>query len=555
VTPTPFTSSSKVSADYRTKVARKFYKRTSNKVEWLMIDLAGDSVYRSMHSTFIASIDPNNEPTIFVLVYNHLEYTNEKHYEHLGTWIESILMHSHLHGETSQTQSATIQIKLIGVIPTKHNESSLEDLQNDIATENVIENCETTFRNIQEKLENEKQRIENILNGEKQDAANISFLKEAKNRLELLLKRQINFNENVILYDFSLKKESSLYLINELELITIKLNKIVPLELKNMLKDHLMKFRKQASSPSVTPLSDNEDLDKTAEINLNKKTPLTPSWMTYEDFLQNLKQSKEITNIIKANAYCKDLTLQNVVNYAKTIGEIFWLKFSQNSNLSKKVYLKFDYILKCLKLFIKHEKNFTDYDSTMGYFKTHAHFKQSLRMAKRYGILESNLIKTLCFTCRHQLNQLEIEQALNLLKDFLLLYKSELTSNNQSDRDKLDEKRSSYFNCIFPTMCSISFEKEKLLRSKMPNFWEADLYSDDSYELFFDKLDQINMFREKVRIENGFKKETIMYNLQDVLSGNDYYKDLEKMRESIENRNEDDGDYVERKVKKHLFFK
>ena len=43
-----------------------------------------------------------------------------------------------------------------------------------------------------------------------------------------------------------------------------------------------------------------------------------------------------------------------------------------------------------------------------------------------------------------------------------------------------------------------------------------------------------------------------MYNLQDVLSGNDFYKDLEKMRDSIENRNEDDGDYVERKVKLNI---
>ena len=30
---------------------------------------------------------------------------------------------------------------------------------------------------------------------------------------------------------------------------------------------------------------------------------------------------------------------------------------------------------------------------------------------------------------------------------------------------------------------------------------------------------------EKIRLANGIKKETIMYNLQDILNGSDYYKE------------------------------
>ena len=73
-----------------------------------MLDLAGESIYRSLHATFLSSIDPINEPTIYCIVYNHLEYTTERHDEYLGVWIESILMHT-------QVSSSKIQTKLIGI--------------------------------------------------------------------------------------------------------------------------------------------------------------------------------------------------------------------------------------------------------------------------------------------------------------------------------------------------------------------------------------------------------------------------------------------------------
>ena len=43
--------------DYRTKVVRKFYKRTQNRVEWGILDMAGDQKYQELHSLFLSSID------------------------------------------------------------------------------------------------------------------------------------------------------------------------------------------------------------------------------------------------------------------------------------------------------------------------------------------------------------------------------------------------------------------------------------------------------------------------------------------------------------------
>ena len=434
-----------------------------------------------------------------------------------------------------------IQIKLIGVIlPSDKTESTstLTLEEHYLNTAVVLENCLMTFKRIQDKLLSEKLHNEKLLSTMNPSDSNFKYLKEAVKHLDLLLLRRINLNENVLLYDFCLNKESSQNLMSELELITIQFNKIVPLELKNTLRDHLIRYRKSANSgysPCSSSMSSYSNEQQETVSITSSKTGNATSWLNLEDFIHTLKSSKEITHLIKTNMYCKDLTLMSIVNYAKTIGEIFWLKFNYNSGLNKKIFLKLDYIINCLQLFIKHDKTLAEYDSTIGYFRTHAHFNSSIRLAKNYGILEHNLIKSICFTPLHQLNQPEIDEALTLLSDLLFIYKSSLNPNDKDDQFKLDEKMQSYFSVVCPTLCTVSFDKEKSIRSGMPNYWESDLYSDDAYELFFDKLDHINMYREKIRLANGIKKETIMYNLQDILSGNDYYKELENMHSADQN--------------------
>ena len=96
---------------YETKLMRKLFKRTINKVEWAILDFGGHEIYRSFHSIVFSSIDPDNEPTLFVIVYNHTEYTKEDHDKHIGEWINSILMHT----RASATNNV-INIKLIGIV-------------------------------------------------------------------------------------------------------------------------------------------------------------------------------------------------------------------------------------------------------------------------------------------------------------------------------------------------------------------------------------------------------------------------------------------------------
>ena len=199
-------------------------------------------MYSSLHSTFLSSIDHSNEPTIFCLVYNHLEYTDEKHDELLGSYIESILMHSRTTEDTST--SNIIEIKLVGVIFSSH--LSQDEHENYLSTATVVENCEMTCRRVHERLLNEQ-----LKRTSEHETENKLFKSESLKRLDYLLKRKVNFNENVLLFDFGIRKESAVNLINQLELITIKFNRIVPLGLKNMLKDHLNKQRGNKNDSSA----------------------------------------------------------------------------------------------------------------------------------------------------------------------------------------------------------------------------------------------------------------------------------------------------------------
>lgn len=449
-------------------VARKIYKRTINKVEWLILDFGGHEIYKSLHSTFFSSIDHDNEPTIFVLVYNHTEYSTENHYKSLGCWIESILFNS------KTTDKSKLNIKLVGI--ENHKIKSPNEPEK---LKEILQNCKLTIKNYFEKLSSQKEKLDKLLNpsdGSKLTNQNKLYINEAKLRLENLIKRKVNLVEDICLVNTSYRRELVDNVVKSIENLTIQLNKTVPLDLKNTLKDHLVNLR-------------------TSSINQS-------------DLASSLETNQNLQKIIKTNKRF-DLNAEKIIHYAKTIGDIFWLK--NNKKLSKKIYIRFDYILTCLKFFIKHNlkdeltKSKRSIFNTCGIFETDQEYEESLELFRNYGILEHNMVKFICFGAK-QMSQEEIETAFDLLVEYSIIYKS--------STQYLEEK-CSYFNLIVPAMCSANFENEKQIKLKQgKNEWDVHLYL-DRYEIFFIRQDQIRSYREEVKEMSAMKKQREIWNSQE----------------------------------------
>ena len=440
-----------------------------------------------MYSTFFSSIKHAEEPSVFVVVYNHTEYTPEKHAKHLGVWIESILTHS----KVSTTEK--IRIKLIGLVTNQNEITSSEE--NDSKINLVLKNSHETLINIKEKLVNEKQRLESL---KMSDTESQSFQTNAKNLLEYLINRNVYIYEEISLIDTAYKREGIEVLVGNLEALTIRLNKVVPLELKGILKNHIAKLRVN-----------------TIEV---------------EDFMASLEVNPEIQALIQK--YPKiNLTIKDILNYSKTMGEIFWLR--NNPNLKKVLYLRYNYILNCLKLFIRHDliKSSFQYndDSVFKKLRIYANedeFNKAAEPFKKYGILDYNLVKAICFD-EIQLNRIQIEDALDFLRDVLVLYKS--TSN-------YIEEKCTFFQVILPSMCTTSFandKKEKLVIGS----WDSELYT-DNYELFFMRLDQLRKYKEEIKGINSLKKQRALWSSADGMENEMFYNYYE-MNESNKTENED----------------
>ncbi len=161
-------------ADFKTRFARKTLKRTPNKVEWLIIDVGCDNYYSKLLSPLISSIDPETEPTIFVIVYNHRDYTSEESHRHIGKWIEGILLHLRV------SVTYAVQIKLIGIVDGDTGETEAE---NEAKINRVLNDCGQIIIAYQDKLVVEQARLEKLLQSQTETPENLERLYKASDRI------------------------------------------------------------------------------------------------------------------------------------------------------------------------------------------------------------------------------------------------------------------------------------------------------------------------------------------------------------------------------------
>ena len=434
-------------------VVRKYYKRTLNKVEWMILDFGGNEQYQQVHSIFFSSIEHDSEPTIFVIVYSHSEYSADNHEKLIGSWINSILIHSNVPKQKS------INIKLIGITNESQTEQDIDD-----TLAKVKEYSSRSVSNYLDKLKKTKNKIEDLLNNSNVSEENKSYLNTIMSNIDISLKAKVKICDQVTLIDSSFKKKTVEKVINDLEKITINLDRTVPLELNRILKCFLPKL-------------------KTKAIN-------------YEELIQKFKSDQILENIIKKNKKYK-MTSDDIFNYARTIGEIFWTKY--DSDLNKYVFLHYEFILNCLRLFIRHDlddyltSDKTKFFNTCGFFENNIKYEESVNFYKKYGILEDKLLRFISF-CMHQMNSEQVNELVDILNQFMIIYKSE-TQNL--------EDNCPFFQVVLPFKCIIDYDLDK---NSEGSTFDKDLYSDDFYKYFI-RYDKIYSRREEIKETNSLRKQ------------------------------------------------
>jgi hypothetical protein len=226
-----------------------------------------------------------------------------------------------------------------------------------------------------------------------------------------------------------------------------------------------------------------------------------------DEFLASLDANPEVQDVV--NKYPQlSLTARDILNYTKTIGLVFWLE--NNRSLSRTIFLRINYIINCFRLFIRHDLARTSFKynaesvfKKLGIYDCEDDFNKAVSVFKKYGVMEYDLIKAICFD-EIQLNRTQTEEALDFLKHVLVLYKTTPLF--------LDE-RCPFFQVVIPVMCASSYEAEGRER-QLAATWDVKLYTDE-YELFFVRLDQLRKHKEEVKMKNAVKKQRALWSNSD----------------------------------------
>ena len=410
-------------------MARRFYKRTANKVEWLLLDLAGHPMYEEMHSIFISSVDHTIEPTIFVIVYDHdtLNAADDKtDDEHVCHWIESILKSTRLR------PNETLRIKLVGLT------SDLLAACDTDKQRRVLDMSKRAIAAYTALLLSAKQT--NTQDGENDDAATPKTAEEYSDerKLDTLLEyeRCVQLDEDVMLIDRELNKRSVGMIVSQLEHMTRSIDARAPLDQRNLVRDHIATLRVK-----------HIDMKKLAES---------------FDHNQLIQQHKWNT--------------QALVRYAKAIGECFYMPVASTfrfmtddeendddkdqdgedgidtitcgDNRGNLVFTSLEHVLNCFRMLFRHDlSTHLDYAlfSTLGIFANEFEFDACLKRYVEHGVLEPKIMSCVFF------DTLDMRKpCVALLKSFSLCYES-LTTHVD------DDKPCAFYRLILPALTTVLY--------------------------------------------------------------------------------------------------
>jgi hypothetical protein len=186
-----------------------------NKVEWCVLDFGGYDIYKSLYSIFFSGINHAAEPTVFVCVYNHSDYTSERHAKYIGTWVEYILMHN------KTSKGTQIRIKLIGLVKSAAEvTAAAANGEGEAKLNLVLEKTRATIKAVRDTLVAEKDRL-----GFEPKSKRL-HMNDAEGLLDALIERDVLLYEEISLIDSACKRESVEAVLSSLETLSIALGKV-----------------------------------------------------------------------------------------------------------------------------------------------------------------------------------------------------------------------------------------------------------------------------------------------------------------------------------------
>lgn len=147
--------------------------------------------------------------------------------------------------------------------------------------------------------------------------------------------------------------------------------------------------------------------------------------ISYEELTKSIQNSSEFNDFFTKH---KKLNTEMLINYAKTMGEIFWLK--NHRTLGNRIFLQLDYILNRLKIFIRHDLSHEficenkPFFKSLGLIEKDLEFDKMVLRASKIGMFENSLLTGLCFM--RDVFEQTIKIDMNWLQEISLLYISEL---------------------------------------------------------------------------------------------------------------------------------
>ena len=193
----------------------------------------------------------------------------------------------------------------------------------------------------------------------------------------------------------SFKKHKVDQVLAALEGITFNFNKTVPLDLNMAIKKHLVKMSR-----------------------------IHGRSMKYDQFVSSIEDNEELKAIMKKG----EITVETVISYAKTVGEIIWMKF--DNFLGDEVFLQSDYMFNTIRMLLRHDlKTLFRYDKSsmfkaIGLFESRESFEKAVYNACQFGYFENQLIYGLCFIAGEPDDDV-VYRSLFLLRKLSLFYVSE----------------------------------------------------------------------------------------------------------------------------------
>ncbi len=391
------------SFDELTKVARKLYLRTKDKCEFGIIDLAGEQTYHYLYPLFMSTIDFTHQPTIFVLVYSHSEYTTISHDKLIGNWLKNIFAF------TSNDAKNMIKVKLVGIksdlindFDDDYYESPSKPTHETKKKNEIIDNCYQTINLYKKQLLKEKNRLEGLLK-QSGNVENEGFIQESIKLIGKQLSKELDMvNRDIVIVKSDTMQSDLGYLLTELQDETKKFNKYAPIHLRDQLKKFVLKNDKMSFKLSI------------------------------DDFLKKLSENKahlfsnddllipELEEIIGNN--------ERIIDYLASINDIFW--FKMNPKYEKFIFHRVGFLIQCLQGIVAHDLDFKlDFNRNglfkqIGLYQNETEFAVDLKLLRSYGMCNNKILNALWFL--NDYSSVEEKNVLSLLQDLLIGYCTEV---------------------------------------------------------------------------------------------------------------------------------